>query len=63
MAISIKDMELRIKDLENKLQGTCEMSQKIDLLIMRDCGLDSDTFKKLREIEKEYSKKLGMCLA
>lgn len=53
----------RVKELENKLYGMCEMKQKIDLLIMRDCDLESNTFKKLREIEIEYSKKLDMCLA
>lgn len=53
----------RVKELENKLYGMCEMKQKLDLLIMRDCGLESNTFKKLKDIEKEYSKKLEMCLA
>ena len=56
-------LEERNRDLENKLYGTCEMIKKIDLLIMRQYGVESETFKKLREIEKQYSEHLGMCLA
>lgn len=52
----------RIKELENKLYGMCEMDRKIHVVLLQDVGMNTEPFNKITKIKEEYSKKLGMCL-
>lgn len=52
----------RVKELENKLYGMCEMNSKIHVILLQDVGMDTEPFNKITKIKEEYSKKLNMCL-